>query len=396
MGGLSWQTTEESLRWHFEQYGNLTWFLMYLFRFVTSFEFVLIGMITCHYFLHYLHTHPNQRLEWIYVFDLRLDLHVFIIIISGPVSSVEVMRDRVTGDPRGFAFVVFQNQDTVDLVMAEAKHEINHKVVDVKRAQARGVAPPSIHESKRGGDGTTTTSPTGGMAPETSFGSITSNSSAAATGANTDYHTGGGGGVGGAPRHKLTPEQQGNKIFVGGIPHHIDRDELKRIFEQFGPVVDSIIMMDQVQRRSRGFGFVTFEDGSQGAQKAIDAQPLNIQGRLVEVKLATPKADQKRFPPAAGPKNVGLRAGMISSSSGSSSGEYAGLAVSFGRSGWRAGYGTKAFGAGGWKIQGWEEGSPAPEKTGFSFDMLGSSTKRDTSNRSVGQDLPPPAKRTRY
>jgi len=66
----------------------------------------------------------------------------------GPVLSVEVMRDRNTGQPRGFAFVVFTDASTVDLVMNEDKHEINHKIVDVKRAQARGVAPPSIH----GGD----------------------------------------------------------------------------------------------------------------------------------------------------------------------------------------------------------------------------------------------------
>ena len=83
VGGLSWQTTEETLRYHFEQYGE--------------------------------------------------------------VSSVEVMRDRNTGDPRGFAFVVFKSDETVDLIMKNKPHEINHKVVDVKRAQARGVAPPSIH-----------------------------------------------------------------------------------------------------------------------------------------------------------------------------------------------------------------------------------------------------------
>jgi RNA-binding protein Musashi len=113
VGGLSWQTNEESLRWHFEQYGK--------------------------------------------------------------VVSVEVMRDRVTGDPRGFAFVVFAESATVDLVMNEANHEINHKIVDVKRAQARGIAPPSIHKDDM-------PDPKG-----------------ADRGAST-----------------LTPEQQGNKVFVGG------------------------------------------------------------------------------------------------------------------------------------------------------------------------------------
>ncbi len=55
------------------------------------------------------------------------------------------MRDRQTGDPRGFAFVVFKSDETVDLILKSCPHEINQKVVDVKRAQARGVAPPSIH-----------------------------------------------------------------------------------------------------------------------------------------------------------------------------------------------------------------------------------------------------------
>lgn len=285
VGGLSWQTTEESLRYHFEQYG--------------------------------------------------------------PVVSVEVMRDRVTGDPRGFAFVVFKDVDTVDLVMKEPRHEINHKVVDVKRAQARGVAPPSIHRDNKRDD---------------SGGDAEGDASHARRGDGMNA--------------------ENNKVFVGGIPPSVDRDELKRIFEQFAPVVDGIVMMDQQQMRSRGFGFVTFEPGSNGAQLAIAAQPLNILGRRVEVKLATPKGDQRRFPPTGGPSNLGLRAGV-----GSSTGEYAGLAAAYGRSGWKAGYGTKAFGKAGWAVQGWDDGGSAPERTGFSFDML-EKYKNDAPKE-------PPMKRTR-
>jgi RNA recognition motif-containing protein len=175
-----------------------------------------------------------------------------------------------------------------------------------------------------------------------------------------------------------------------GIPPSVDRDELKTIFEEFGPVVDAIVMMDQATNRSRCFGFVTFENGCNGAQKVIDKQPLHIQGRHVEVKLATPKAEQRRQPPAAGPKHVGLRAGMASSSS--SSGEYAGLAVAYGRNGWKAGYGTFAFGKAGWGVQGWEDMGSTPERTGFSF-----STLRDLpSIGSMGSKDAPPAKRARY
>jgi RNA recognition motif-containing protein len=318
VGGLSWQTTEESLRFYFERYGE--------------------------------------------------------------VANVEVMKDRMTGEPRGFGFVVFKEGSTVDLVMEDPTHEINHKVVDVKRAQARGVAPPSIHEKRGGesdaGDGGSQQGDPRGNTPR----------GAAA----------GGGGGGGFQKSfptshgndQLTPEQLHNKVFVGGIPPHIDKDGLKEIFEEFGPVVDAIVMMDQNTNRSRCFGFVTFENGSNGAQKAIAVQPLNIQGRNVEVKLATPKAEQqqRRGPPAAGPKHVGLRAGMSSSSSG----EFAGLAVAYGRSGWKAGYGTFAFGQAGWGVVGWEDQfHKVPDRAGFSFDML-------EEPPVVHDDMVPPSKKVKY
>jgi RNA-binding protein Musashi len=319
VGGLSWQTTEESLRWHFEQYG--------------------------------------------------------------PVASVEVMRDRKTGDPRGFAFVVFVDAATVDAVMEAGSHEVNHKVVDVKRAQARGVAPPSIHRSMNEGSGGVTgvanvNSAGGGMSAG-GVGSQTGSSGNYGVGgvaahvqsASTAANSSSGGGAAYSqfrPQEsdELSPEQMGNKVFVGGIPPHMDKDGLKELFEQFGTVVDSIVMMDTVTQRSRCFGFVTFANGSNGAQYAIEAQPLSVQGRHVEVKLATPRADQRRVPPA-GPKNVGLRAGVFHQT-----GPYAGLAVAYGRSGWKAGYGSKAFGKAGWAVQGWDSGGDAPEESGFSFAML--------------------------
>eukprot|EP00531_Pseudo-nitzschia_arenysensis_P015512 CAMPEP_0116127832 /NCGR_PEP_ID=MMETSP0329-20121206/7042_1 /TAXON_ID=697910 /ORGANISM="Pseudo-nitzschia arenysensis, Strain B593" /LENGTH=372 /DNA_ID=CAMNT_0003621941 /DNA_START=42 /DNA_END=1160 /DNA_ORIENTATION=- len=314
VGGLSWQTTEESLRFHFEQFG--------------------------------------------------------------PVASVDVMRDRNTGDPRGFAFVVFRDAATIDLVMNEEKHEINHKIVDVKRAQARGQAPPSIH---------------GGEGNNASHQNDSSQNNSSSQG-NRQYNNH----RNQQQQQQLTPEQLHNKVFVGGIPPNIDKDGLKEIFEEFGPVVDAIVMVDQVTNRSRCFGFVTFENGSNGAQKAIDQQPLSIQGRHVEVKLATPKSEQRRTPTAAGPKHVGLRAGMSGASS--SGGKYAGLAVAFGRSGWKAGYGTFAFGQAGWGVKGWEDIGeiPIPERAGFSFSMLEEGMEDAQYQEEISSQQMPPSKRARH
>jgi hypothetical protein len=130
------------------------------------------------------------------------------------------MKDRVTGDPRGFAFVVFNEGATVDLVMAEAQHEINHKIVDVKRAQARGIAPPSIHEKREeerlkaaggsgGGDGDGGGGGRGGGGggdtdrPNNSH----HNNSDSNNNNNTNSNEN---------NNKMTPEQLHNKVFVGG------------------------------------------------------------------------------------------------------------------------------------------------------------------------------------
>jgi RNA recognition motif-containing protein len=274
------------------------------------------------------------------------------------------MRDRVTGDPRGFAFVVFQEGTAVDLVMNEPKHEINHKVVDVKRAQARGIAPPSIHRKED---------------EEQQPDAASQNNSGVGRDNNNPTN--------GATKGP-TPEQMGNKVFVGGIPPNIDRDGLKEIFSRFGTVVDGIVMMDQTTNRSRCFGFVTFEVGCNGAQLAIEAQPLDVQGRHVEVKLATPKTEQRRQPQTAGPRHVGLRAGISTSSSSS---EYSGLAVSYGRSGWKAGYGSYAFGKAGWGVAGWEDFGNVPDRSGFSFKML-----KNNNVESAGGSSQPPTKRARH
>ena len=183
-----------------------------------------------------------------------------------------------------------------------------------------------------------------------------------------------------------SPEDLKNKVFVGGLPLHVDKSGLEDFFSCFGPVIDAVVMMDNVQNRSRGFGFVTFEQGSGGAQKAIESQPINMFGRMVEVKLATPKGgrDSGGMPG----HHVHHRKQVMTQSS---TGEFAGLASSYGRAGWRAGYGSKAFGKAGWYVKGWDDGGDAPDKTGFSFAML----EEKSGGGRGGDGRPPPAKRAR-
>jgi RNA recognition motif-containing protein len=77
------------------------------------------------------------------------------------------------------------------------------------------------------------------------------------------------------------------KIFVGGVPISLNNVDFRKYFETFGKVLETQIMTDRDSGRSRGFGFVTFEEEI----IAADVLKINhtIQGKPVEVKQAEPK-----------------------------------------------------------------------------------------------------------
>lgn len=81
------------------------------------------------------------------------------------------------------------------------------------------------------------------------------------------------------------------KLVVLGIPWDVDTEGLRRYMCQFGDLEDVIVMKDRVSRQSRGFGYVTFSS-YEGAQKAMAGQHV-LQGRTLEVKIATPKDEMR-------------------------------------------------------------------------------------------------------
>lgn len=54
---------------------------------------------------------------------------------------------------------------------------------------------------------------------------------------------------------------------------------MREFFSQFGTVVDSTVMLDRETGRSKGFGFVSFEDTN--VQPFLGFGNLEIDGKLV-------------------------------------------------------------------------------------------------------------------
>ena len=82
------------------------------------------------------------------------------------------------------------------------------------------------------------------------------------------------------------------KLFVGNLPFAMTDADLNSIFSAYGAVTSANVVIDKFSKRSKGFGFVEFEN-EEDAAKAMEALNNSEQmGRNIAVKEALPKPDR--------------------------------------------------------------------------------------------------------
>ncbi|XP_064936159.1 uncharacterized protein LOC135585135 isoform X3 [Musa acuminata AAA Group] len=75
------------------------------------------------------------------------------------------------------------------------------------------------------------------------------------------------------------------KVFVGGLAWETPTAELRRFFEQFGEILEAVIISDKITGRSKGYGFVTFRDPESARRSVVDPNPV-IDGRRANCNIA--------------------------------------------------------------------------------------------------------------
>jgi heterogeneous nuclear ribonucleoprotein A1/A3 len=101
------------------------------------------------------------------------------------------------------------------------------------------------------------------------------------------------------PRSEITTNPTGGfgknsgKIYVAGISWDSDDAALKSYFARLGNVQSAAIQRDRQTGKSRGFGFVTFEDPAT-ADKVVNMK-LEWNGRILELKPAAPRGLVQEF-----------------------------------------------------------------------------------------------------
>ncbi|KAG5381111.1 hypothetical protein IGI04_028953, partial [Brassica rapa subsp. trilocularis] len=76
------------------------------------------------------------------------------------------------------------------------------------------------------------------------------------------------------------------KVFVGGLAWETQSEALRRHFEQFGDILEAVVIADKNTGRSKGYGFVTFRDPEAARRACADPTPV-IDGRRANCNLAS-------------------------------------------------------------------------------------------------------------
>ena len=74
-------------------------------------------------------------------------------------------------------------------------------------------------------------------------------------------------------------------VFVGNLSWSARHDDLRRLFEAYGPLENVRLMTERETGRSRGFGFVTFAEEANADKALKELDGKDFHGRPLRVSL---------------------------------------------------------------------------------------------------------------
>ncbi|KOC66566.1 Heterogeneous nuclear ribonucleoprotein 27C, partial [Habropoda laboriosa] len=175
----------------------------------------------------------------------------------GEVIDCVVMKNSESGRSRGFGFVTFSDPGNVPVVLQNGPHQLDGRTIDPKPCN---------------------------------------------------------------PRTQQKPKRSGGypKVFLGGLPSNVTETDLRSFFTRFGKVMEVVIMYDQEKKKSRGFGFLSFED-EDAVDRCVGEHFVNLNGKQVEIKRAEPRDSSSKMndnhqaqwgPPQQGGPPMGMAGNM--------------------------------------------------------------------------------------
>ncbi|CAA0840764.1 RNA-binding (RRM/RBD/RNP motifs) family protein [Striga hermonthica] len=107
--------------------------------------------------------------------------------------------------------------------------------------------------------------------------------------------------------HQHPHEQWGDtrltKVFVGGLAWETPTHLMRSYFDQFGDILEAVIINDKHTGKSKGYGFVTYRDPESAIRACADPNPV-IAGRRANCNIASFGRPRPRPSLPIGPSQV--------------------------------------------------------------------------------------------
>ncbi|KAL6146638.1 hypothetical protein ACLB2K_057316 [Fragaria x ananassa] len=87
--------------------------------------------------------------------------------------------------------------------------------------------------------------------------------------------------------YKMSEEPE-YRCFIGGLAWATSDRSLKEAFDKYGKLIEAKVVMDKFSGRSRGFGFVTFDDKKAMEEAIEEMNGIDLDGRTITVDKAQP------------------------------------------------------------------------------------------------------------
>lgn len=81
-------------------------------------------------------------------------------------------------------------------------------------------------------------------------------------------------------------------MYVSNLGFHTSDDDLRKLFEPFGQVLSAKVITDRETGRSRGFGFVEMESGTEAQQAMSKLNGKDVEGRQISVSVAREREER--------------------------------------------------------------------------------------------------------
>ncbi|MGH0189158.1 UNVERIFIED_CONTAM: hypothetical protein FKN15_033699 [Acipenser sinensis] len=137
------------------------------------------------------------------------------------------------------------------------------------------------------------------------------------------------------------------KLFVGGLSFDTNEQSLEDVFSKYGHVSEVVVIKDRETGRSRGFGFVTYENTEDAKDAMMAMNGKSVDGRQIRVDQAG--------------KSSGNRGGGGGYRGGSGGGRGGGQYFRGGRGG--RGGGDRSYGGGGGRFDSQRSGGYSSDRS---------------------------------